>query len=159
MPISRRRRDDRHRDRVVDEEQPNDQGNVGERRQVEVKRGKHPLDLPAPLRRALDPQPVRQPRRDRPLGVVDRLRVEQLDLHPIEPSQTVEQQLRRRDIHQGQLPVHDPRRSLIEQQATHDGAMDPVADDQLHRRVELDRMASGEPLGEHHRCRVEQQRQ
>ena len=124
-----------------------------------MKRGKHLLDLPAPLRRALHPQPVRQPRPNRLLGCVDRLGIEQLDLHAVHPSQTVEHQLRRRDVHQGQLSVHQTRRSLIEQQATHDGVVNPVADDQLHRRVEVDRMTSSEPFGEHHRRRVEQQRQ
>ena len=54
-------RDHRHRHRVVDEEQPDDQRDVRQRREVEVKGGEHLLDLRAPPRRPLHAQAGRQP--------------------------------------------------------------------------------------------------
>ena len=92
--------------------------------------GEHPLDLPAPLRRALDTQPGRQSRGDLPLGVVDAGRVEQLDLDPINPADPVEQPLRGRDVEQRQLAVHHPRGTLVEQQPLDGHLVSRVADEQ-----------------------------
>ena len=118
--------------------------------------GEHPLDLTPPLGRALHPQAGRQPRRDGALRGVDGGRVEEPDLDPVDPSEAVEAPLRGGDVEQREPAVRDPRRPLVEEQAAHRHLVRGVADDEPHRRADVDAVPPREPLGQDDRRRVEQ---
>lgn len=115
-----------------------------------MKRREHLLDLTATLRGTLHAETVGQSGRDGLLRLVDGGGVVQLNLHSIQPADSVEEQLRDRDVQQGELPVDDPRRALVEQQPAHQRVVHAVADDQLHRAAELNPVTRREPLSEHH---------
>ncbi len=120
VPISCAPRDHRDRDGVVDEEQPDDQRDPRQRREVGVERRQHGLDLLAAPRRPLRRHACRQPRRDRrrdsrsQVGAFGQQHVEAIDA-----AQAIERQLRRGNVHQHEVAVEHARRPFVLQDAAH----------------------------------------
>jgi hypothetical protein len=79
-----------------------------------------------------------------------------LDLDPVHPAEAIEPPLRGRDVQQREPAVHHPRGTLVEEQTAHDHLVHRVADDEPHRRVDVDAVTPREPFGQDDRPGVQQ---
>ena len=128
-------------DGVVDQEQADEQRDPRQRRQVEVERAQHPLDLRAAPRRPLDRATRRAVACRSPLSRVDVRAVREPDLDAIEAAEPIERPLRRGDVHQDEVAVEHARRAVILQQPSDHERAASIAD------VELDSIARREGRG------------
>ena len=152
-------RDDRRRHRVVNEKEPDEHRDPRERRQVELERCQHPLDLRAAARRPLNGQPRWQTRRDDALGFVQPGRIRQPQVHAIDPAEPIEGPLRGGDVHEDEIAVHHPGGALVPEKRANDERVHHVADRQGQRAAGHETVTSGESLAHHNRRRIDQQTQ
>ena len=148
---------DRDRHGVVDEEQPDQQRDPRQRRQVQMKRRQHGLDLLAAPRWPLRMQAGRQPSRDLVDGAFDAPLRRQLHVDAIEPAEPIEGELRGGDVHEHEVAVEHPRRSLILQQPADDVGVHAIAGHQRDLAAERVVVPPRELLGDDHRTLVGQQ--
>ena len=81
-----------------------------------MKRPQHGLDLLAAPCRTLHGQARRQSRRQEALRVGDVTSRRQPNLHAIDAAETIERQLRRRDVHQDEVAVEHARGPFVAEQ-------------------------------------------
>ena len=142
VPISCAARHHRDRHGVVDEEQPDDQRDPRQRRQVGVKRRQHGLDLLAAPRRPLRRQARRQPRRDRVEVAMQVGAFRQQHVDAIDAAEAIERQLRRGNVHHDEVAVEHARRPFVLQDAAHDERQHAIADHQPSSSTRADSCAA-----------------
>ena len=161
-------RQDVDRRGVVDQKQPDDERHPRQRRQVQVERRQHLLDLLAAAGRPAGGEPRRQPRLDGRDGGVDvgagrcPRPVESAagprnpHVEAIEAAEPGEGELGRGDVHQHEAAVHHPRRASVLEQRAHDVGADAIAGDQADLVAEPVAAAPGQLLGDDHALRAGQ---
>jgi hypothetical protein len=148
--------DHRIGDRVVHQQQPDQQADPAQCRQVQLKGPDHALHLLVAMGRAMDRQRRRQQRRDCPGDLFDgtgRIR-DQID--PVQFADRAEQRLRRGDIHDRQMLPGRPDPGARLDHSAHHQPVRRGPDQQVQRTSFSKRPFGGQSRADEHRVRLQQ---